>query len=321
MIFSIKGKEVIFSCIIIHSSEDGKYIEYSHLIDLIPNDNDLVLLSNNTLLLVSLAILFEIPIIPDSNEFGESLALLYSKAIQFGFNYYEDGTVKNLKFETGKIDTLSPIENFKFLNLSRLWSPGEIALLKFDLEFDFERFKNAETTLAMLRSAIGELENLLKVDTRNENALQKCITQYPILLGLDYGEIKPKHKLGSDYELDYALVKFNGEIDLVEIESANLKLYTKMYNPTKDLVHAEQQIQDWFDWVERNNSYGRDKIPTLISPVGIVIIGRSKDLDEKSANKLRRRNILYQGKIKILTYDDVLEKAKSILNILERKNH
>jgi len=139
-------------------------------------------------------------------------------------------------------------------------------------------------------------------------------------LGLDYSKIVPKHKLGNEYEMDYALIKYSGEIDIVEIEASNLNLYTSKYNPSQYLVHAEQQILDWFDWIERNNAYGRSKIPTLLSPIGIVIIGRDRSMDEESEKKLRRRNILYNGKIKILTYDDVLKKAETILRILENEN-
>lgn len=320
IIFSVREDKIIFSCIMVDLGDDGEFIEYRHAIDLVPKGDQLILLSNDTLFLVSMAIVHEIPIIPNSNSDAESLALLYSKAIKFGFDYYDEGETKNVKFDTGRVDTLSPIENFRFLNLSRLWSPGEIALLKYDVELDFERFRNAESTLTALRNAIHDLNELLEIDKRVENDLQKCITKYPILLGLEYGKIMPKHKLGSEYELDYALIKFNGEIDLVEIESANLKIYTKKYNPTKELVHAEQQVQDWFDWIERNNAYGRNKIPTLVSPIGIIIIGRSENLDELSRNKLQRRNILYNGKIKILTYDDVLTKAKVMLEHLERDN-
>jgi len=175
IVFLIKDEEIVFSCIMIFSSENKDTIEYRHAIDLIPKEKDLDLLTNNTLFLISISIINEVPIIPDTNDLAESLALMYSKAIKFGFNYYENGNKRNATFETGLIKSLSPIRNFKFLNLARLWSPGEIAMLKYDIEIDFERFRKAESILSTLRFAIRRLNNLLKSEKRNENRVYKNI--------------------------------------------------------------------------------------------------------------------------------------------------
>ena len=55
--------------------------------------------------------------------------------------------------------------------------------------------------------------------------------------------------------MDYALERHSGLLDLVEIESSSLELFTKDGNPRKELVHAEQQVFDWLEWMEANGSY------------------------------------------------------------------
>ncbi|MCB8980031.1 MAG: hypothetical protein H6657_21685 [Ardenticatenaceae bacterium] len=61
--------------------------------------------------------------------------------------------------------------------------------------------------------------------------MQRCLTDNPILFGLDYQLVIPKQALGSEYEMDYALVRWNGQIDLVEIEASTHKLFTKKIKP------------------------------------------------------------------------------------------
>ena len=75
---------------------------------------------------------------------------------------------------------------------------------------------------------------------------------------------------------------------------------------------------DWLLWIDENNAYVKQKLDNLVSPKGFVIIGRDKLLTEKERKKLKMRNSLHFGKIEILTYDDVLKKAKSILKSLKK---
>ena len=56
--------------------------------------------------------------------------------------------------------------------------------------------------------AIAELKIELSKPTRNENKIQICLTNNPILLGLDYLNVLPKYELGSEYQVDYALEKY-----------------------------------------------------------------------------------------------------------------
>ena len=81
---------------------------------------------------------------------------------------------------------------------------------------------------------------------------------------------------------------------------------------------CSQQIIDWIDWIEKNNSYARAKLKGLLTPKGFVIIGRESSLNEKTKASLLRRNKAFNGLIEILTYDDLLNKAECILKILKK---
>jgi len=172
--------------------------------------------------------------------------------------------------------------------------------------------------LTELRSGINELSGLLEKDTLDEGSLQRCLTNFPILFGLQYQRVIPKYQLGSDFELVFALEITYGLVDLVEIEASNLRLYTNAGNPTKELVHAEQQILDWLEWLEANARLARDDLPGMMRPVGQIIIGRRNSLSSKDLIRLKRRNAAWQGSIQVLTYDDLLDRARNVVDLLTK---
>lgn len=163
----------------------------------------------------------------------------------------------------------------------------------------------------ILEKSIQEFEKLLNEPKIIEEQLQGFLTNHHFLFGPEYQEVIPKHRLGSEYVMDYALRTYNDVYHLVEIERSTHKLYNKNGDPSAELIHAEQQILDWLAWIEKNSPYARENLPTLMSPKGFVIIGRSRELDVQTNEKLRRRNATWGGKIEILTYDNLLNKAKT----------
>jgi hypothetical protein len=116
--------------------------------------------------------------------------------------------------------------------------------------------------------------------------------------------------------MDYALERYSGVIDVLEIESSNLQVFNKNGDPSQYLIHAEQQVMDWLRWIERNHPYARESLPGITRPIGFVVIGRSKTLDSKNRQKLLYRNTFFRGNLEVLTYDDLAQKAKTMLNIL-----
>ncbi|AZJ32174.1 protein of unknown function [Tenacibaculum mesophilum] len=321
LVFDIKNGVPVFHYICPMLDTKELELSYHHLLDSVIEGDD-VDIEREVINTLGLATALEVPVYPNNDKVEIELSNYYRKLIQNGFTAPdEDGNdvkirpVNSKKMDDFKVDKLSKID------LTKFWSPTDLLMLKQVVKDEFLKLNNAHRTLTMLEIAIEQLEKLLDTSKRNENSLQKCITENPILLGLDYAKIIPKHKLGSEFEVDYALEKFNGLIDLMEIESSNLSIFTKQGNPSSYLVHAEQQVIDWLDWTEKNNAYARIGLEGLISPKGFVIIGRSSSLTEKTKASLIRRNKAFNGNITIMTYDDVLRKAKSLRDILKTEKN
>lgn len=269
--------------------------------------------------ILALGLALDVPIYPNTKRVESQLVKYYKIILEKGFTAPgNDGKRVRLKATNSKSLSDFSINNINKIDFKKLWSAIDLLLLKENIETELQKLNNAQRTLGLLKVAISELQQALEIPMRNENELQRILTQNPILFGLEYSRIIPKHQLGSDYELDYALEQYSGIIDFVEIEASSHKLYTNAGNPSKDLVHAEQQAIDWINWVETNNSYARNKLKTLFAPKAFIIIGRSKDLTDKDVESLRRRNKIFNNALIILTFDDLLVKAQTVLRVLEK---
>lgn len=232
----------------------------------------------------------------------------------------ENNEPRRYKLTNSIVPNFEDTDGLKGERIPRIYSTSEISYYKSKLMSKLKQLDNAQYVINSLKEGINQLSTLLESPKRNENALQKTLTNYPILFGVEYTRVIDKQRFGSEYEADYVLERYNGLYDIVEIEASTLKLYTKQGNPKSELVHAEQQIMDWLEWIEHNNPYAREKLQELYSPKGYVVIGRSKTLTPENKEKLRRRNLVFRDKIEIITYDDLLDNAKSLLDFLTGDN-
>ncbi|MBV7332628.1 DUF4263 domain-containing protein [Chloroflexi bacterium TSY] len=262
---------------------------------------------------LAIAAIAEVPVYPNNPECEKELAELHRKMIEGGFKIqgkrYQLTSRQSEEFENAK-KLVSSISSEKY------YSPSDISIIRQTIKEELASLESADRLLLSLQLAIDEFAVLLESEKRNENSIQAHLTKNPILFGFEYKRVIPKHRLGGEYETDYALEKHDGSCDVVELESSNLDLYTKAGNPTSHLVHAEQQILDWFDWIDKNNSYARTSLNGLYSPSGIIIIGRRENLSDSDKERLRRRNISFNGRIKILTYEDLPERGQDMLSRL-----
>ena len=318
LIFDIKDELPIIHVISPYLDTEKFRITYEHAFDyILEGSNEEI--EKDIISILGITVGLEIPIYPNNLKVEKQLSKYYEKLLINGFTT-PDNEGKEIRLKPTNSKKLSDFElnNIGNLDLTKDWLPTDLYFIRNKVREELKKLSNVQKTILSLEIAISNLEKILLKTKRNENELQTCLTSNPVLLGLEYMNILPKMKLGSEYEVDYALEQHSGLIDLMEIESSTLKLYTKQGNPTSHLVHAEQQIIDWLDWVEKNNSYIRDKQPGLISPKGFVVIGRNNTLSEKTKSSLIRRNKLFNKAITILTYDDIVQKAKTILDHLKK---
>jgi len=176
--------------------------------------------------------------------------------------------------------------------------------------------RRAGDVAAALRRGCSELASVLRGGDVNEAVLQTCLSRHPLLFGADYREVRSKHRLGAEYELDYALIRQNGSVDLVEIERTSAPLYNRRGDPSGKLVHAEQQVLDWLSWISDNPRYAAEHLPGIGQRMGYVVIGRDSALDDAARVKLRWRNHFFRGTPEILTFDDLLRRGTDLFRTL-----
>ena len=106
---------------------------------------------------------------------------------------------------------------------------------------------------------------------------------------------------------------------MVELENANLQLFTKSGRPRAHVTHAIQQVEDWLRWWQENSNEETNELLLLdksIHPEGLVVIGRSKDFSEEDSKRLLHLNS--NRRVKVITYDDLLDNLENLILNLEK---
>lgn len=319
VIFDVIDDKPVFHHICPVVNVPNHTIAYRHFFTFYPADKLEQTRSEAIVEHIGLASAVGIPVYPNSAQLEESLADYYETLLMDGFVVPDkEGNRKWYRPTNSKsISDFSSV-NLASLDFSLPWTPVDLSLLKKKILIDIERFGAAQRVLLKLTVAIDQLKELLS-SPEKESQLQRCLWDNPILFGLEYLETIQQYKLGSEYIADFALVKYSGLTDLVEIEPSTFSLYSKKGDPTSYLIHAEQQAIDWLDWIEHHGPYARNHLAGLFSPTVFIIIGRQANLSQKDQKSLQRRNLLFRGTVQIFTYDALVERAQGILTILQSK--
>jgi hypothetical protein len=160
------------------------------------------------------------------------------------------------------------------------------------------------------KSAIENLRieflNLVNADPPEE-ILQEFIEKNPILLHQFPAErLFFKPPILTRYKADFAVVTPQKELVLIEIERASTNLLKSDGGQHSQLTHAIGQVRNWLHEVDEHRLAVLDslEIPSaMVSKVrGVVIAGRDTGND---ASHLRRLKGSDQGRVTLLTYDDL----------------
>lgn len=162
------------------------------------------------------------------------------------------------------------------------------------------------------------LRNALRVG--GEREAQRVFELHPRLLvdrlSAGLGWVIPQKRLGSEHVTDFLVGErlSPGFYWLaVELESPKVRMFTKAGNPSRYLIHAIRQVQDWRGWLESNLSYARTPrlenglglIDIASQLPGLVVIGRRAETSE-TTNRLRRQ-MMAENRIEIRSYDAFLD--------------
>lgn len=172
-----------------------------------------------------------------------------------------------------------------------------------------------KTRIPDYKNDLEQLEKLI-ISSKKEKELQAFLAKKPWLLGLEYENAKPQ-KIAPSNRYDFYVEKYDGYADIIEIKKANEDIFTKDGKITSAFSNALQQT---IDYIDDASYYGNDKRLSkkmnfnFLKPKGILIMGRNQN-----AEKLKNLKYYFHN-IEILTYDDIFERGKTILNQLQTTN-
>ncbi len=164
---------------------------------------------------------------------------------------------------------------------------------------------------------LRDFKALLDSEPEQEEVLQVFLKKHPFLLCPTHTKMWPKLPLGAK-KTDFVFRDATSDYLLVELEKSTHSIFRQDGHPRGELNTAIGQITDWKRYVEDNLRTVQQELGlTGISanPQSLVVIGRSHTLTAKNRRTL---STMYneQPKLKIVTYDDVYDNAKAVIENL-----
>ena len=149
--------------------------------------------------------------------------------------------------------------------------------------------------------------------TTTESDVHSYLLKFPPIIAAGGRAIQSEVRLGTKYKMDL-VVRSAGvteDILLIELENPRHNIFTRDGRPRKAVTHAKQQVEDWLRWVQEHP--GDSFVGTLggVPPRGLVVIGRSRDLDNEQRHRLAHLNT--NSKVQIVTYDELLDRFGDLI--------
>lgn len=171
------------------------------------------------------------------------------------------------------------------------------------------------------KQALDSLEQLINNGV-DENEFQKWINANTWVFGTEYIKKFDTRKVGIHSQADFIVQSLDGFTDLIELKRSDFKLFEKdgsrnCYYPSKDLSQVIGQAIHYIRVMEDHRAILKDDDDLeVLKPRVKVVIGRSVDLEHNEKKALRLLNSSLHG-IEIITYDEILNRAKKIISIYE----
>jgi hypothetical protein len=194
-----------------------------------------------------------------------------------------------------------------------LWAENDLLAAVTRQQFADAQFRALDPNVTARKTfqyLFGEFTALLEGP---EEPLHQFLKQHPELLCPTHIKMWSKLRLGNRVT-DFVFLQPANEYLLVEIESPLREVFRKDGQQREELTHAFDQILDWRVYIE-------DHLPVVQTDLGLtgmspnpsslIVIGRSSSLTAEN----RRKLTALQGqipKLRIMTYEDVLENAKAL---------
>jgi hypothetical protein len=169
----------------------------------------------------------------------------------------------------------------------------------------------------MLSRTYFEFSHLLEKSRKKEADLHAFLKKHPVLLDAHAATIHSEVRVGAfraDLVLRYK--QSDRRVLLIELERDDDRIFKKHNRLVDKVNHAAQQIEDWIAQIKRNADAMPDWLRGEYNATGMVVIGRSRQLTEEQKEVLFNLNA--NRLVKILTYDDLLERLNRLIGSLEK---
>lgn len=172
--------------------------------------------------------------------------------------------------------------------------------------------------------AVKKFAEMLKDDLK-EQKWQDWFKANSWVLGTEFIKVLDERSIDTENITDFLMQAYDGFLDIVEIKRpegeltfwANSKDHNNLI-PSQHLIKAITQATNYIYEVERevNSIKFQERIGNIkiIKPRCILIFGRSSDWIKKHFEAYRILNSCFHN-ITVLTYDQVLERAKRIVGL------
>lgn len=215
-----------------------------------------------------------------------------------------------------------PITDVSFWNpeFAYVWAENDILASVVAANQREAKFTTLDPNAAVrkqLSDLLDKYKSLLDSKPQKEEILQEFLKQHPELLCPAKITMWPKLDIGP-CETDFVFKEASGDYLLVELEKSIDPLFTKSGDRSNELKHAQDQVTNWKRYIADNLSTVRRELKlTNISsnPRSLIVIGRSEVLSNENRQHLQTLEN-DSPKNKIMTYDDLYESTKAIIENL-----
>lgn len=200
------------------------------------------------------------------------------------------------------------------------WSENDILAAIVAGQFRDAHFQSLDPNAGARKQyalVLNQFQQLLDTNPEREEELQVFLKNNPILLCPTHTRVWPKLKLGAKVT-DFVFCDATGDYLLVELEKSTHSLFRNDEHPRDELNVARGQVVDWKRYIEDNLRTVQDELGLSgisSSPRSLIVIGRNSSVSSENRRKLKAMEN-EQPKLRIMTYDDVYENAKSMIENL-----
>ena len=187
-------------------------------------------------------------------------------------------------------------------------------------------------TIRKMEEGIEQLEDIIKKrnneskERKSEKEIESFLKEHLWMFGNEYTTFIKSGIINSKNILDVMPKNIRNFVDIIELKLPKEKLFNwdnshKNYYPSAELTKVIAQTQNYIFELEQkyNDSKFQDQEDcTIIRPKATIVFGSTEKLLDEEEKYLRILNSSYHN-IKIITYQQLLEKAKNTFDILNVK--